>query len=172
MPQKELLKKAISGKVISGLIHEKRLTQAQVAKDLKESEQLISNYAKGKRAISAEFANKWEKMYGERLIDLIDLSLMKSTDVDENITPAMNSSNKQTDLAAMAAAFRETLEAYTEYTLIPKSLLDNHRLISKEQMDKDERTLNKLLDFIEQQRIEISNLRSQIAVVEKGQKNA
>lgn len=54
--------------------------------------------------------------------------------------------NKVND-AALGLAFKTIMEGGTEYILIARNLLqDKHRIITIEQMDKDERILNRLLD--------------------------
>lgn len=133
---KELLKKTISGRVISDLIHDKRLTQTQVAKDLHESEQVISNYAKGKRYISADFAIKWERKYGERLIDLIDNELIKSTNVEDNITPARKpSGNMELASQAKETFYRDLIEKNDEYSILPRAVLKDYKIVPDKIID-------------------------------------
>ena len=141
MLDKDLLKKTISGNIISNLIHNKRFTQAQVAKDLDESEQVVSNYAKGKRFISAEFASKWERKYGDKLIDMIEKALNKSTNDDTNITPEQKlSDNKEISTPDADEVMRQIMARKGEYILINKELiLEKYRLVSVEQYEEEKR---------------------------------
>jgi transcriptional regulator with XRE-family HTH domain len=151
MEDKEILKKSISGKVISDLIYQKRLTQAQVAKALDESEQVISNYSKGKRYIGADFAAKWEKQYGEKLIDLINEALTNSTNVARGTgkhTPASNSTDN-TEAAIKGEVYTNLVESNSDYRLVPKTILDGeYRIVPKSELDTWKEVLKSKNDLI------------------------
>lgn len=173
MSDKDSLKKTISGKVISDLIHNKRLTQAQVAKDLDESEQVISNYAKGKRFISAEFASKWERKYGEKLIDMIDQVLNKSTIDDINITSVEEpSDNKQNGMSQRETFYQDLMEKNEQYSVIPTAVLKDYKIVPDKIIDVIIRSNENERKALEKSmHLEIESLNEKNKIIIEGYKN-
>jgi transcriptional regulator with XRE-family HTH domain len=170
-------KKEKKATVLSKLIEELRKplgNKAQVARKLAISPQLLGQYESGMQRPKLEFFNKWKEVFEHDLIELEkERNVSHETNLKQNGTPAMKSTDqKQKDLVARATAFQEIMDTYTEYALVHKSLLENHRFTSKEQMARDERLVDKLLEKLEKQRNEIEKLKIKIGFVEKGQKNA
>lgn len=145
------------------------VSQRKFADETGVSETTFGTYNRMTSAMGVDLLDKILTTYPGARAELIKY-LGGNTEKNNTSVDKAND-NKQNDFSLKAAAFKEVLDTYTDYTLIPKSLLENHRLISKEQMERDERILTKLFDVIEKQHLEIANLRSKVAVVEKGQKN-
>lgn len=88
----------------------------------------------------------------------------------KNGTPVQKTSDNKVNDAALGIAFKTIMEGGTEFTLIPKSLLqDKHRLVPLEIIERDERQMNKLMDDYLKVNNELNELKALLPKVKKAQ---
>jgi transcriptional regulator with XRE-family HTH domain len=166
MPDKELSKK-----IISDLINEDGRGLAVIAKEIGISRQRLTNYKNGERFPDADFIQKWQKTFGENLMDLMDKATDKATNVShetKNSTPAMKSTDSK-ETAIRGHVYTELIEQNSDYKLMPTMILTDYSIIPKRILDghdkeiaRQEILISKYEGLINRLEKEIESLRSQL----------
>jgi transcriptional regulator with XRE-family HTH domain len=147
MPKKDLLKVSMTGEVISQLISDKKKSQQDVADALGEKKQTLSNYALGKRYPDPEFFRKWQKVYGEDIIGMVEDRLNESSNVDEKPeNPTIV--KKSTGSAEIPKSAKESVYTYLieqkDHKLIPATLLTDYTMIPNRLINRHDRDIDRL----------------------------
>lgn len=160
MPDKEL-----SRKVISELIKADGRDDVEIAEDLGISSQRLGQYKNGKRYPNVDFVSKWKEVFGQDLAELIKKSETNVSHETKKHTSVVN--RKGIDPATRAEVYRDILENYTEYIMIPRFMLESHRFTSLEQMQKDKELINGLMEKNDQLTAKVLQLQAQLPATQK-----
>lgn len=120
-------------------------SQVEVAEKLGIKSQQMSQYESGSRNPKLGFYKKWKAAFNEDLQTMLDeANVSRGT---ENITQVdKRSNNKGKPLGGDPEVYRTIVEGNTEYVLIPRTVLQDTKLISTEQITNDRKIMDKLLE--------------------------
>lgn len=132
------------------------------------SSQLLGQYEKGRQKPKLLFLQAWKEAFGEDL-----LAIQEETNVSHETKSYNMQKPDDNEETTKADVYRTIVEGETEYLLIPRSVLqDKYRLRSLEDIAKDEKVLDKLLDANEKMLARLLAIDPKFAGVEQGKHNS
>lgn len=154
--------KRASKKVISTLIKNDGRKPAAIAKDLEVTSQRLGQYKNGKRFPDADFIQKWYKKYGQNIMELMENETGDETNVShgtEKHTQVQKGSDNKVEPVSGENVFRELYERFlgakSEYLVIHRDVLKEHRLIAVDRLDEDKARSNNDRAMLEQRAREV-----------------
>jgi hypothetical protein len=170
MPDKETSKR-----VLRELLANDGRELVEIAKQLDISKQRLSNYKDGNRFPDADFIQKWQKTFGQNIMDLMEEAENKSTGKSTNVsreTRNLTSVHKITDnkdLMIRGHVYTDLIEKNSDYKILPTVILTDYKIVPNNILESHEREIQrqdglivKYERLIERLEKENATLRSQV----------
>jgi transcriptional regulator with XRE-family HTH domain len=126
------------------------------------SPQRIGQYRKGPKVPGADFILLWEQVFGEKILDLVKQRETIVSSETENLTHMHKSDDNKGNGDGDPEVYRTIIEGKTEYSLIPRQVLDKTQLISIEQVTRTWDELAQKNRELEQRSVDIDKRDKQI----------
>lgn len=166
--------KKVSKKVISTLIRNDGRKPSAIAKDLEITSQRLGQYKNGKRFPDADFIQKWHKKYGQNIMDLMENETDSETNVSHETgkhTRVQKASDNKANRPSVNRenVFEELYEKFlgtkSEYLVIHRDVLKEHRLIAVERLEEDKARSSHDRAMLEQRAREVEQRSSEIQLL-------